>query len=47
MTKQQTYPELSAERQGLLGAVIARSQGQVIRLSLIFALLDSHRRRLT
>lgn len=36
------YPELSAERQGLLGAVIARSEAQVIRLSLIFALLDSH-----
>ena len=35
------YPELSAERPGLVGAVIARSEAQVIRLSLIYALLDS------
>src|SRR5262249_25271269 len=34
------YPELSAERAGLVGAVIARSEAQVIRLSLIYALLD-------
>jgi hypothetical protein len=34
------YPELSAERPGLVGAVIARAEAQVIRLSLIFALLD-------
>jgi DNA primase len=34
------YPELSAERAGLAGAVIARSEAQVIRLSLIYALLD-------
>jgi hypothetical protein len=34
------YPELSAERSGLVGAVIARSEAQVIRLSLIYALLD-------
>ncbi len=38
---QQAYAELSAERPGLLGAVTARSEAQVIRLSLIFALLDS------
>jgi hypothetical protein len=35
------YPELSAERSGLVGAVIARSEAQVIRLALIYALLDS------
>ena len=34
------YPELSAERPGLVGAIIARAEAQVIRLSLIFALLD-------
>ena len=35
------YPELSAERSGLVGAVIARAEAQVIRLALIFALLDT------
>lgn len=35
-----TYPELSAGRPGLLGAVTARAEAQVIRLALIFALLD-------
>jgi hypothetical protein len=34
------YPELSAERSGLAGAVIARSEAQVIRLALVYALLD-------
>jgi hypothetical protein len=34
------YRELSAERPGLLGAVIARAEAQVIRLALIYALLD-------
>jgi hypothetical protein len=34
------YSELSAERPGLVGAIIARAEAQVIRLSLIFALLD-------
>ena len=34
------YPELSAERPGLVGAIIARAEAQVIRLALIFALLD-------
>jgi Protein of unknown function (DUF3987) len=34
------YPELSAERPGLVGAIIARAEAQVIRLSLVFALLD-------
>jgi hypothetical protein len=35
-----TYPELSAGRPGLLGAVTARAEAQVIRLALIYALLD-------
>jgi Protein of unknown function (DUF3987) len=34
------YSELSAERLGLVGAIIARAEAQVIRLALIFALLD-------
>jgi len=34
------YRELSAERPGLLGAVIARAEAQVIRLALIYALFD-------
>jgi hypothetical protein len=34
------YPELSAERPGLVGAVIARAEAQVVRIALIFALLD-------
>ena len=37
----EAYGELSADRPGLLGAVTARAEAQVIRLSLIFALLDS------
>jgi hypothetical protein len=35
------YPKLSAEVPGLLGAVTARAEAQVLRLSLIYALLDS------
>ena len=34
------YPQLSAEHPGLVGAVIARSEAQTIRLALIYALLD-------
>jgi len=34
------YRELSTERAGLLGAVVARAEAQVIRLALIYALLD-------
>jgi hypothetical protein len=34
------YRELSADRPGLLGAVTARAEAQVIRLALIYALLD-------
>src|SRR5262249_11618456 len=34
------YPDLSADRPGLLGAVTARAEPQVIRLALVYALLD-------
>jgi hypothetical protein len=34
------YADLSADRPGLLGAVVARAEAQVIRLALIYALLD-------
>jgi hypothetical protein len=34
------YPELSADRPGLQGAVVGRAEAQVIRLALIYALLD-------
>lgn len=34
------YPALSADRPGLLGAVIARAEAQVLRLALVYALLD-------
>jgi Protein of unknown function (DUF3987) len=34
------YPELSEGKPGLLGAITARAEAQVLRLSVIFALLD-------
>jgi hypothetical protein len=34
------YPELSAAKPGLLGAVIARAEAQTVRVALIYALLD-------
>jgi hypothetical protein len=34
------YPELSADRPGLLGAVLGRAEAQVLRLALVYALLD-------
>jgi len=34
------YPELSAGKPGLLGAVLARGEAQVMRLACIYALLD-------
>jgi Protein of unknown function (DUF3987) len=34
------YPELSAEKPGLLGAVIARAEAQTIRLAQLYALFD-------
>src|SRR5205085_5332776 len=36
----QVYPKLSEGKPGLLGAVTARSEAQVLRLSVIYALLD-------
>jgi hypothetical protein len=36
----EVYGELSADRPGLLGAVTARAEAQVIRLAMIYALLD-------
>jgi hypothetical protein len=35
------YPDLSEGKRGLLGAVIARAEAQVMRLASIYALLDS------
>jgi hypothetical protein len=35
------YGDLSEGRHGLLGAIISRAEAQVLRLSMIFALLDS------
>jgi len=34
------YPRLTAERQGLHGAVTSRAEAQALRLSLVYALLD-------
>ncbi len=34
------YPQLSEGKPGLLGAVLARAEAQVLRLSLVYALLD-------
>ena len=34
------YPELSEGKPGLLGAVTSRAEAQVLRLSMIYALLD-------
>ncbi len=34
------YPELSKDHPGLVGAVINRAEAQVLRLAMIFALLD-------
>jgi hypothetical protein len=38
------YPELAAERPGLYGAITARAEAQVLRLSLVYALLDQRDR---
>jgi hypothetical protein len=38
---EKTYPSLSGDRPGLLGAVLGRAEAQVIRLALIYALLDN------
>ena len=34
------YPELTAERPGLYGAVVGRGEAQTLRLSMLYALLD-------
>jgi hypothetical protein len=38
---EEKYPELTADRPGLLGAVTSRAEAQVLRLAVIYALLDS------
>jgi hypothetical protein len=38
-----TYPSLTAEVPGLLGAVISRAEAQVVRLAMLYALLDRSR----
>jgi hypothetical protein len=35
------YPDLSAAKPGLLGAVVARAEAQVLRISCLYAALDS------
>ena len=37
---EEAYPTLSVDRPGLLGAILARGEAQVLRLALIYALLD-------
>lgn len=37
---QVVYPKLSEEREGLVTAMLGRAEAQVLRLSLIYALLD-------
>jgi hypothetical protein len=37
------YPELSADKPGLLGAVTARAEAQTVRLAMIYALLDGEK----
>jgi Protein of unknown function (DUF3987) len=36
----EVYPTLSADRPGLVGAILGRAEAQVVRLALIYALLD-------
>jgi hypothetical protein len=37
---EEVYSKLSADRPGMLGAILGRAEAQVLRLSLIYALLD-------
>ena len=41
----QIYPDLSRDRSGLMGAILARAEAQVIRLALVYALLGFVPRR--
>jgi 5S rRNA maturation endonuclease (ribonuclease M5) len=36
----QVYPELTSERPGLIGAITSRAEAQVMRVALVYALLD-------
>jgi hypothetical protein len=38
---ERAYPELTRDRPGLLGAVLARAEAQVLRFALIYALLEA------
>jgi uncharacterized protein YidB (DUF937 family) len=38
------YPELSADRPGLLGSLTARAEAQVVRLAMLYALWDENSR---
>jgi hypothetical protein len=38
---EKNYPLLSSDRPGLLGAILGRAEAQVIRIALIYALLDN------
>lgn len=38
---EQVYPELSRDREGLAGAATSRAEAQVLRLALLYALLDA------
>ena len=37
---EKVYPALSSDRPGMLGAILGRAEAQVLRLALIYALLD-------
>ena len=37
---EEVYPKLSADVPGLLGAILGRAEAQVLRLALVYALLD-------
>jgi hypothetical protein len=37
---ERVYPQLTADRSGIIGAATSRAEAQVLRLSMIYALLD-------
>src|SRR5262249_43455878 len=41
---EKNYADLSGDRPGLLGAILGRAEAQVIRIALIYALLDNTER---